>query len=422
MKLDRIQEKISQLRELKKWEVLAWLEIMMEKIQAIDGTNEKKSIEIIEKMVDRLPLVLILAMEGGIICNRCAIISVLPCNKQARRISEGIPTRHPLEKDFSLTPLLESLIAGKEERIYISDPRTNELTKEQKDLVEKAGINAIYFVKANTLIGNIVIAVDATGTKKEFSLEEREFLDTISRFLGKIETEKEKLKMNLEQVARETKINTIGYFTAAIIHLLRNRMVTIGGLCRRIGMEVKNGNGVDGIVQKSNVINRQVTETERILMSLSELSHNLSKLGVLHLHACPIKSIVDFLFNFSQQEEITINDQCHDARGERFNTDQRKLVKALLAVIKKLKRNELPIVISLKQTEKNFSVMINQKSGNFQSLESMHSLAKSYEIEALSVLSPDDLNLSAYLVVLPQISDSFEIKNDSLTITFNLRC
>ncbi len=414
MKLERIQEKISQLSELEKWEVLCWLDLMLEKAQI---SSEEKSIRILEEIIRRLPLVIIISLEGGIVNNRCAIILASARKNWARRIAEGIPNRHPFERDFELTPLLKSLIAKRNNGIYIPDPKRNSLVKKQRELVEEASITAIYFVRAKTLLGNIIVAMDTTGTKKEFSLQEREFLDTISRFLGRIESERERLSMSLEQVVQETKINTLKFFMAAVLHLLRNKLMSIGGLCNKIGDDVENGN-ISRIPAKSAFVTREVAEVGEILHSLAELFYNLSKLETLRLHAHSIEMIEKFLSNISEQ--ASINNSCSGYPNEFFKTDHRKLEKAIGAIVIKLDQKKSPILIDFYQTEKTFSIKVSQCNGDFEKFKDMYYLANTHKVEALSVLSVNDLNLSAYLIILPKISKSFKIEDDHLLITFDL--
>ena len=416
MKLERIQEKISQLKELRKWEVLCWLDLMLEKAQIND---EKRSLEILENIIRKLPLAIILSLKGGIIHNRCVIILVSVRNKQAKRIAEGISTRHPFNRDFRVTKLLQSLVNDEKNSIYISDPKENELVEKQRELIKRENITAIYFVKAKTLLGNIVIAMDATGAKEEFSQDERDFLDTISRFLGRIETERERLKMGMDKIARETRINTLGFFVAAISHLFRNGIMTIGGLCNRIEIDVKNGD-TERLKMKSGIINREAKKISAILQSLAELSHNLSQLETLRLQEYPIGLFMKFISD--NLNGISINNYCEVCANSLFKTDQRKLEKAVVAIINNLRQTDLPITIDVYREKTTFSIKISQCGGDFQKLQNMQLLAKTYEIEALSVLSAEDLNLSAYLIVLPQICKDFQIVAGSnyLILRFDL--
>gem|GEM_PF-4389580 len=426
-----VEKKLKESREVGKWEVLAWLSFLMERTR--DYKYQRETIETLEKIVKTLPFAIVSSLEGNIGCNRCCIISVKESEGSAKRISECIADRHPYPQKFPITPLIQKLLESQDHFLYLEDPEKNNLTQQQLEIIRSEEINAIYLTLLSDPTESLIIAADATGSKKSFSLEEKKYLDALVTIISQIQ----KLKLQTMRAVQLTKINTMSIFLASILHLLKNRMHISMGLFKKLTDDIAKARNIEPIIK---MLSKETELMGKTFLQLDELAHNISKIDTVNIEAYPLGIFLGDVSQHARENNIILQIQAvakEDIQKVFIATDKRKLTKSVIYIAKKIfegenkRDNKIFLTVDPQTSFINLTISAkNSKEVVFRTIENLFKLEQKEDDKkisdivflrkVLSRLSVEDINLILYLAILPIITEGFAIDSSKKEIRLNL--
>nr|MBC8179793.1 hypothetical protein [candidate division KSB1 bacterium] len=266
-----VERKMINHESLHKWEVIVWLDQKLKQEKG-DGTTES-----FEYIIEKLPLAITLTLNKD---QYCAVIFKIT-KTTLIRIAEGIPESYSRERVFPREllsgPLLE-LIEKEKDNLYKENASLAPQTDCMAELVNDAHINDIYFTKVDILSGLWVLAVDGRYPQK-ISKENQEFLNVICEKIQKTSLERTEILTKIGKKVVETQKGTIVYLLNLLMHLFRNKITAMCGLCRRIDKIAVNGNNgsCEGCSAKTKNVVKEAGEIENILNQFDNALADITK-------------------------------------------------------------------------------------------------------------------------------------------------
>jgi hypothetical protein len=405
---EEIDRKINEFSELKEWEVVFWLN------EKLSEARRKEKIEYFESITKTLPKAIILTF--GVDDYRSVIFKVTATTYE--RIAEGIASRHPTDRVRPREQMgvpVKDLIENKKEHIYIEHAIEDSRTDYMKQLVIDERINDIYYTRVTTPSGEWVIVVDGVG-EKNIDIEKRKFLDSLGEIIQKIEEELNEIKKEIRTTTRYTRIHTIEYLIGLLFHLFRNKMMSMGGLCRRIN-KTAISNGTNGdcnkCIQKTQMVAADAEELRKIFKDFDDALMDIKKATILNMEKISACEIVKDVINIHRDVLVEIEPILDTYM---INTDKRKSVKAICRLIESLiSQNKNSISIAVEKEKKEVKLIIKQKDIDTSRLQRI--------IHSTGVDRRFDHSRSAFKVIissilLPEMGVSLSIKDDCIELLF----
>ena len=405
-----VEKKMTNHESLHKWEVIIWLD---QKLKQAQGDGKAESFE---DIIEKLPLAITLTFNKD--HYRTVIFKI---NKTTFiRIAEGIPERHPGERVFPremMSGPLQELIKKEKDNLYIEnaslDPRTNYMA----ELVKDAHINDIYFKKVEALSGIWVIVVDGIYPQK-ITKENKEFLDVLCKKIQKTSIERTEILAQIGKKVVETQKGTIVYLLNLLMHLFRNKITSMCGLCRRIDKIALNGNNgsCEGCSAKTKNVVKEAGEIENILNQFDNALADIKKATLLNLETVSLIQLISDI----QVEDIS-SDFFIELKGPQDDfvlfTDKRKTVKAICRIVNKLTQyNKMPIQVSAKRV-KNGKVKVSLKQKGIDT-ENLVKLVNIHENGNAKDHSMSDFMVIISSSLLVELGAKLEIGKSMVAFTF----
>jgi signal transduction histidine kinase len=406
--VEEIDLKIEKFCKLKEWEVVFWLN------EKLCEARKKEKVEYFESITKMLPKAIILVF--GTEDYRSVIFKIT--DKTYERVSEAIPERHPKNKISDrekMSDPIRDLIENKKEHIYIKKAIKDPRTQYMKQLIIDENINDIYYTRVTTPSGEWVIVVDGVG-KKNIDLEKRKFLDSLGEIIQKIEEELDEVKKEIRTTTRKTRIGTIAYLSGLLIHLFRNKMMSIGGLCKRLN-KTASSNGDNGDCLKCKQKTEMVaTETERlkeIFKDFDDALLDIEKAAILNIEKISACELINDVIDIHRDVLVEVKptpDSCIIA------TDKRKSVKAICRIIENLiRQNKNTIKISVKKQAETIKLIIKQENINTAHLRK---IVNAPGTDRMIDHSISDFHVIISSILLPEMGVSLNVKDNYIELLF----
>lgn len=412
--MDRIATNIERRmfihESLQKWEIIIWLD------QKIKQAQEQAEVASFEEIIEKLPLAIMLAFDS--IHYRSAIYKITETTLE--RIAEGVPVRLQEERIFDrekMSSPLRDFVEGEKNDLYIENASLDPRTSYMSELIREANINDIYFTKVETLSGVWAIVVEGLSPYK-IDEEKKDFLAVLGNRIKKIELERAELLARIGKEIIETQIGTIAYLLNLLAHLFRNKITTMGGLCRRIDKVAVTGNNGDcgKCSEKTRNVVKEARELEQILSQFDQALADLNKATVINIEPIPLHKLISEI-----QTEDPSNDFKIELEGPHADfpllTDRRKSVKAISRLVKKLtQNNKSPIMVTARKTDKDrIKISLKQREMNTENLARLVNIRENGNSK--------DHSLSDFVVIiscclLPELGINVEIDKNAVEFAF----
>ncbi len=413
-----VERKLFNHESLRKWEIIIWVE------QKIKQAQEQEEVSSFEEIIKKLPLAIMLAFDSD--HYRSVIFKITETTLE--RIAEGISARHPEERAFNREKLsgpLRELIEDEKDNLYIEnaslDPRTNYMA----ELVRDANINDIYFTKVETQSGIWVIVVDGISPRK-IDQEKKAFLAVLCNKIEKIELARDEIlaRIGKEIIGKEiieTQIGTIDYLLNLLSHLFRNKITSMGGLCRRIdkiAVTGNNGNSGDceSCSEKSKNVVKEAREIEKILLQFDLALADIKKATVINFESIPLTSLIKDIQTEDPNNDFLI--ELEDPQTEfALLTDKRKTVKAICRMVQKLTQdNKRPITVAATRINKEkIKISLKQQGINTENLARLVNIRENGNAKNHSLI---DFVVIISSCLLPELGIKIEIDKTVVEFTF----
>ncbi|MFO7604681.1 MAG: hypothetical protein R6W72_00065 [Desulfurivibrionaceae bacterium] len=414
-----VERKISNHEPLRRWEIIVWIDHKLQQAQA------QAAVSSFEEIIRKLPLALMLVFNKDHF--RSVIFKITETSLE--RIADGIAGMHSdgrfFQRDKIIGPLRE-LIEDRKDNLYIEDVPRDPRNGYIAGLVRDPDVNDIYFVKVETPSGVWVVAVDSISPQK-IDPEKKDFLVVLCNKIKKIEQERSEALARIGKEIITTQRGTIDYLLNLLAHLFRNKVTTVGGLCRRIDKIAENGNngngGVNGDCKKcsektKNVI-KEAKEIERILLEFDIALADIKKATVINLESIPLTILVSDI-----QREDPLSDfliELEDPHSEFFLlTDKRKTVKALCRMVKKLTQvNKKPVKVSAREYNgEKIRISLTQDGIDTESLARLVNVRENGEAKDHSL---SDFTVIISSILLPELGITIEVNHATVDFVFRGR-
>ncbi|MCK4837283.1 MAG: hypothetical protein KAS94_00690 [Desulfobulbaceae bacterium] len=413
-----VERKLFNHESLRKWEIIIWVE------QKIKQAQEQEEVSSFEEIIKKLPLAIMLAFDSD--HYRSVIFKITETTLE--RIAEGISARHPEKRVFhreKLSGPLRELIEDEKDNLYIEnaslDPRTNYMA----ELVRDANINDIYFTKVETQSGIWVIVVDGISPRK-IDQEKKAFLAVLCNKIEKIELARDEIlaRIGKEIIGKEiieTQIGTIDYLLNLLSHLFRNKITSMGGLCRRIdkiAVTGNNGNSGDceSCSEKSKNVVKEAREIEKILLQFDLALADIKKATVINFESIPLTSLIKDIQTEDPSNDFLI--ELEDPQTEfALLTDKRKTVKAICRMVQKLTQdNKRPITVAATRINKEkIKISLKQQGINTENLARLVNIRENGNAKNHSLI---DFVVIISSCLLPELGIKIEIDKTVVEFTF----
>lgn len=405
-----VEKKMANHESLHKWEVIIWLDHKLQQAQE-DGKAES-----FEDVIEKLPLAITLAFNKD-----HYHVVIFKIHKTAfTRIVEGRSESLPRERIFPreiISGPLQELIKKENNNMYIENASLDPRAHYMAELVKDAHINDIYFRKVEAFSGLWVIMVDGLYPQK-ITTENKEFLDVLCQKIQKISIERAEIQDKIFEKVVKTQQGTIVYLLNLLMHLFRNKITSMGGLCRRIDKIALNGNNgsCEGCSVKTKNVVKEAGEIENILNQFDNALADIKKATVLNLETVSLIQLINDI-----QVEDTSRDSFVELKGPQDDfvlfTDKRKTVKAICRIVNKLaQNNKMPIHVSAKRVKNGkVKVFLKQKEIDTENLVKLVNIhengnAKDHSMNDFMVL------ISSSLLV--ELGAKLEIGKSMVAFTF----
>jgi len=421
-RLDRIAinvaRKMSNHEALQEWEIIIWIE------QEIKQAQERAGVSSFAEIIKKLPLAILLAFDSE--HYRSAIFKINETTFE--RVSEGISARHPEQRIFrreKMSGPLRELVEDEKEYLYIEnaalDPRTNYMV----ELIRNANINDIYFTKVETLSGVWVIVVDGIYPQK-IDEGKKGFLAVLCDKIMKIELARYEIlaRIGKEVIGKEiieTQIGTIDYLLNLLSHLFRNKITTMGGLCRRIDKIAENnnnghGNNCQKCVEKTRNVVKEAHEIEKILIQFDLALADIKKATVINLESIPLTKLIHEIQMEDPNNDFVI--ELEDSQTDfALLTDRRKTVKAICRMLQKLTQDnkELITVAATRINQEIIKISLKQNGMNTENLANLVNIRENGNAKNHSL---SDFVVIISSCLLPELGIKMEIDKTVVEFTF----
>ncbi len=410
-----VEKKIRELSYLTEWEIIIWID------EKLKEAETKKSLDQFEEIINQLPKAVALAF--GISHYRCVLFKVTETTYE--RVAEAITDRHPKDRIFpreKMSNPIRFLIEKGMQNIYIENPAKDERTKYMLKLITDKNINDIYYSKVETLSGTWILVVDGIIPRK-IDHKKMFFLDTLCRKIQIIEKERVELEKKVGKKIVETQVGTVAYLLNLLSHLCRNKITSIGGLCRRIDKIAagNNGNGgnngnCQGCFTKTQKVVQEAGAIEEIFRQLDIALHDIKKGTTLNIETVPLSALINDLHDEDPARDFLI-EFINPEKDFLLLTDKRKAVKAVCRILSKIAQyNKKPIKISAKKVGKNnIKIFIEQEGIDTDPLKK---LIRVYGNEEITDHSMKDFMVIVSSTLLPELGAKLDVRKNNIILTF----
>ena len=406
--VNEIDQKIEKFCKLKEWEVVFWLN------EKLCEAKKEEKIEYFESITKMLPKAIILVF--GVEDYRSVIFKVTDTTYE--RVAEGIVSRHPHERIRTREQMgipIKDLIENKKEHIYIESAILDPRTEYMRELVINERISDIYYTRVTTPSGEWVIVVDGVG-EKNIDIDKRKFLDSLGEIIQKIEEELDEIRKEMRITRCKIQSGTTTYLIGLLLHLFRNKMMSIGGLCR-ILYKTAATNGDNGSCykckEKSQIVLTETQKIEDIFKHFDEAINDIKKAAVLNIEQIPICEIVKDVIDIHRDTLVEVEPMMDN---HLIATDRRKSVKAICRVIDYIiRQNKKPVMLSIERQKEFIKLILKQENIDTLNLQKIIDSPGSDRMFNHSLF---DFRVIISSILLPEMKVSLNIEKRYIELLF----